>query len=158
MSFAKNRPMIVGLVLLGVAFAVSLTWMLMTNSHRAQRILFFPGQIDTRLQGEVRVVPRYGNTEDDVKVLVKEVILGPADLSRTRVVARETEVRALLVRGRTVYIDLDPRAMFLQEQLSLNLEEAFAAIRRTIGYNFHRIQDVVITVDGQLPWQPHFEI
>lgn len=158
MSFDQNRPLYVGLALLIAAFLISLIWMLIVTHDRAERILFFPGHINPRLHGEARIVPRHGDLERDVDEVVKELFLGPADLSMGRVVPQEAEVRALMVRGRTVYIDLEPRIMFLQDQLNLSLEEAFEAIGQTIQYNFRGVRNVVITVNGQLPGQPHFEV
>ena len=132
--------------------------MVSANSSRAERVLFFPGQVDPTLQGESRVVPRYGNTERDIEVLISEIFLGPVDLSRTRVVDKQSRVNSVIVRDRTVYIDINPETMFLQERLPLSLEEAFSAIGHTIGYNFRGIHNIVITVGGQLPQQPHFEL
>lgn len=150
--------MTVGFILLAAAFAISAVWMLLANSNRAERVLFFPGQIDPALQGESRVVPRHGDTERDIEVLISEIFLGPADLSRTRVVDRQSRVNAVIVREHTVYIDISPETMFLQQRLPLSLEEAFSAIEHTIGYNFRGIHNIVFTVGGQLPHQPYFEV
>lgn len=158
MDFNRNRPLFVGLILLATALVVSLSWMLVENRGRAERVLFFPGHIDAELKGEARVVPRQGNLERDVTVLVDEILLGPVDLSKSRILPMEASVRSLLVRDRTVYLDFAPEILFLQEQLGYSLEEAFDAVRRSVKYNFRGIRRVVITINGQLPGQPHFEV
>ncbi len=158
MELNRNRPLYVALILLGTALLISVTWMLVENHGRAERVLFFPGHIDVELRGEARVVPRHRELEPDVAVLVNEILLGPVDLAKSRILPMEAEVRSLMVRDRTVYLDFAPNILFLQERLGISLDEAFDAVRRTVLYNFRGIRRVVITVNGQLPNQPHFEV
>jgi hypothetical protein len=157
-NFDKNRPLFIGVMLLAAALLISLVWMLVGTNTSVERILFFPGDIDPVLHGESRLLPRYRNTDQDVRLLVQEIVLGPAVMGLARVVPRDLTVRSLMVRGGIAYIDFDAEILFRQESLNLTLEDAFAAIRETVQFNFRRIHTVVITIDGQIPGQPVFEL
>lgn len=158
MNFSTQRPLIVVSILLLIAFLTSTAWLVLETRRSVERVLFFPGTLEAGLQGEARLMPRHRDPDRAMRVLMDEIILGPAVLGLTRVVPRDTGVRSVMVRDGIAFIDLDGGFLPFQQSLLLSVDEALDAIRHTIQFNFRRIDAVVITIDGQLPGQPVFEV
>jgi hypothetical protein len=143
-------------ILLIVALLVSLLLFVLAPPERVRRTLFFPGTTDLSLRSESRLLPRTGNLKDDVRLVVEDVLLGPARIEHGRLVARSTEARSLILDGETLYVDLSSAAIDADNGVRIGLSEALQAIRRAVLYNFRSLNEVVITIDGQAPFEPAF--
>jgi hypothetical protein len=144
-----------GLLLL-FSFLLSLAFFLAFPPDRIRRTLFFPGATDLSLRGESRLLPRTRSQERDVALLVEDLILGPAEIDHGRVMPRGTAIRSLIVNEREVYIDLSSTAIDPEESVRLPLDRALGAIERSVIHNFRTLDTVLITIDGQVPFEPGF--
>ncbi len=158
MNFNTHKPLFVITILFFVALLTSTVWLIVGTRSSIERVLFFPGTLEAGLQGESRLLPRHRNLDRDVRILLDEIVLGPVVLGRTRVLPRETGIRSVMVRGGIAYIDLDGGFLAEQQFLLLSVDDALDAVRHTVEFNFRRITTVVITIDGQIPGQPVFEV
>lgn len=149
--FNRNRPAAIWGGAFALAFLLSLALFLALADGRFKVVLFFPVNISHKLSGEQRIVPRARNLDDNIETVVNGLILGPAELKFDRVVPAATKIRALMVKGSTAYLDFTPAILFPSEDVALPFEEALAAMRKSILFNFHTIRRVVFTVDGREP-------
>lgn len=154
--YAEDKALFMAAVMLVAAFLVSLVFYLALHSENSERVLFFPGNISDDISGERRVVTDFPGLQRDMEVLVEEVILGPTSLYRSRVLPKDTAIRVLMLRGNVLYLDLSRDALFGDDSVRLDFVESAAVLRRSLQFNFRSLEDVVITVEGQLPNQPYF--
>lgn len=136
---------------LAASLAVAIAFYIAFTPNRVERILFFPGAVERELAGEARLVPRTDDLESRVRMVVEELMYGPARIDRSRVVSQNTRSRSVIVRGTTAYVDLSTDILNTEEEaLPLSLEESLAAIRHTLQFNFRSIDRVVITIGGEM--------
>ncbi len=154
----KSGATIVSGAFLLLSLVVSLSAFALFNDGQVDRVLFFPGARTARVSGELRSLPALGDTRDDLRLLLNEVILGPAEIQHGRLVPRGTQVRSLIVNDGIAFVNFNEVILFEAPDQQLALEEVFDVLRRTIRYNFRSIERVVFTVNGQLPSQPFFQI
>ena len=88
--------------------------------------------------------------------MVEELILGPAQITHGRLLPRETEIQAVVLDEKSVYLDLSPDMMFGGEDVRLSVQEGLAGIRDTLLYNFRWLEQVTLTIGGQEPDVPAF--
>ncbi|MFP4375190.1 MAG: GerMN domain-containing protein [Spirochaetaceae bacterium] len=143
-------------LMLFASFVISVVFYVVLHLDSAERVLFFPGNISDDISGERRIVRNFPDPERDMEVLVEEVMLGPTSLYRSRVFPKGTSIRIFMVRDNVAYLDLSRDALFGDDSLQLEFNEAAAVLRRSLHFNFRSLEDVVITVEGQLPNEPPF--
>jgi hypothetical protein len=146
----RGKPAILGLVFLGV-LAFSLLFFLLLDNQGAARILYFPASAGRRMVAEERLLPRHWSLERDVTELAEGLLLGPTRHDALRIFPRGATVLSALVHGRTLYLDLSPRVLGEDPEVPLRGEEAFTAMARSIRFNFPRVREIVISIDGQIP-------
>jgi len=152
----QEKLLILGAILLLATFLISLTFFFVLQRDEAQRVLFFPGNISDEISGEERFVANYRDAERNMRVLVEEVILGPTSLYRSRVLPKDTRIQLFMLRDDVVYVDLSRDALQSDEAVRLDFGEASGVLKRSVRFNFRSVEDVVVTVDGQLPYEPYF--
>jgi hypothetical protein len=138
------------------SLVISLALYLLLGQERVRRTLFFPDLLSDEVHAEERIVTRRGASGEAVQLLLEEVILGPASINSSRVVPKTTKINALFIDDRTVYVDLSPRAIGDSPDVRVDFEKALDLLERNVLFNFRFVQDVVITVDGQVPYTPYF--
>lgn len=155
--YGQDRHLLIAAVMLVASFVIAVVFFLVLQSGDAARILFFPGNISNEISGERRIVTKYGDAERDMEVLLEEIILGPTSLYRSRVLPKATRVQLFMLRDDVAYVDLSREALFADESVRLDFGEAAQVLERSLRYNFRSLDDVVVTIDGQLPFEPYFE-
>jgi len=146
----RGRPAVIGYVILGT-FAVSLLVFFFTGYRRVERVLYFPREHGAGLVTEARFVTRHQGLPDNVTELVESVLLGPTRHDAARLFARGGSVRAALVRGHTLFLDLSSRILEDDPEVPLTGTDAINALDRSIRFNFPRLKEIVVYIDGQAP-------
>ncbi len=153
----RGRPAVAGAAFLGL-LALSLVLFLAPSPGRVRRVLFFPSTTTreapgkpARLVAEARLLPRHRDAGRDARELVDAVLLGPARHGEAPLFPAATTVRTLVVRRGVLYVDLSAQAAFPDPVAPVALEDAAAALRRTVRFNFPGIREIAFTVDGQVP-------
>jgi hypothetical protein len=149
------RIHLAGLLLLLAFVIAALIFWLFPPQHVA-RTLFFPGTTEMRLSGECRLVPRTSDQERAMELVVEELLLGPLLISHGRLFPRETAARALVLADGTAYVDLNTRAMLSDQAVRIPVADAIAAVRETLLFNFRSLEDVVVTIEGNVPFVPAY--
>ena len=151
----RDRLALVAALLWAAALGYSLIMLLPSNTGRERRVLFFPEAWEdggvTRLLGEVRYVPHRTAAGADLRVLVEETILGPADHRAQRLLPRSAEVISAHVRGGTAYLNLSRHAWFAAPPAPGSGAERLRALTAAIRFNFPRLQEVRMLIEGQEP-------
>ena len=103
------------------------------------------------LRDEVRYVPYRSRTSAAVRMLVEETILGPADHRTHRLLPREAEVISAHVAGEVIYVNLSHHAWLAATPVPSTGAERIQALHDTIRFNFPRLREVRILIEGQEP-------
>jgi hypothetical protein len=153
----RGRPAVAGAVFLAL-LALSLVLFLAPSPGRVRRVLFFPSTTTreapgtpARLVAEARLLPRHRDTDRDARELVEAVLLGPASHGEAPLFPAATTVRMLVARRGVLYVDLSAQAAIPDPSALVTLEDAAAALKRAVKFNFPGIREVAFTVDGQVP-------
>jgi len=149
----RGKAAIVGCVLVGT-LVISVLVFLLAGNGRVERILYFPREHGGGFVAERRFLTRRGSLEGNVTELVDGVLLGPARHDAARLFARGATVRAAMVRGQTLYLDLTSQVLDTDPEVPMPAQAAFEALDRSITGNFPRVRDIVLYIDGQLPRFP----
>ncbi len=134
---------------------VSFLWLVLFPLDLQEQVLFFPDTVSGRLRGEVRLMPKQDDERAAVAELIDELLLGPTGIHSTRLLPRSVSRQSTLVADDVVYADLSVEAAIFPGDVAL--EDALVAIRKSILYNFRKLSEVEITIDGEVPFEPPFE-
>jgi len=153
---ARGRPAaLIAAALWVAALGYSVFMAQPSVTGRERRVLFFPaltgGGGALRLIGEVRYVPYRAAAGADLRTLVEETILGPADHRAHRLLPRALEVISAHVRGRTAYVNLSRHVWFGATPVPSTGAERIQALTAAIRYNFPELQEVRMLIEGQEP-------
>lgn len=149
----RGTPAVIGAVFIGT-LGVSLLLFFLFGNSRVGRILYFPAPPSGRFVAELRLVPRHPSVEEDVKETADNVLLGPTRHGALRLFARGATVTAVMVSGRTLYLDLAPQVLADDPEVPLKGPDALSALTRSIRTNFPRFTEVIYFIDGQAPRFP----
>jgi len=149
----RGASSIVGAVFGGVLL-LSVALFLAFGNARVPRILYFPSQSGARTLAELRYVPRHGGLEASVAEAADNVLLGPTRPDAQRLFAAGATVAAVMVSGRTLYVDLTPQVLNEDPEVPLSASDALPVLTRCLRLNFPRFSRVVYLIDGQVPRFP----
>lgn len=116
-----------------------------------RRVLFFPTADSRKLTGEERRLPARHDLEDDVWLLIEELILGPAAPDLDRILPRKAHIEGVMFRDGTLYLNLSKDMILTDESTQYGLDDMILAVGNAVLFNFPRIKQLFIFVDGQQP-------
>ena len=119
------------------------------------RVLFFPEASTGRLVGERRFLPPRTGLTPQIELYVQELILGPANPLLTRIVSREVRLRSVIARDGQVYVNLSRQIIERQPDAPLSFDQSLQTIANGILYNFPKVRDLYLLVDGQIPGEKY---
>ena len=146
LQIASAAALLAALVISGVASTVF---------GAGRRTLFFPmvtgwgADRAVWLSAETRRVPTHGSLEANVRQLLEEVELGPAEPEHERLLGGGTRVAAVIVRRGTAYVDLTRE--ILDADAVLAAERQIQALATAVQFNFPRVRRTFVLIDGRLP-------
>lgn len=146
----RGRAAIVGYILLGT-LAVSVLAFFIVGDHRVERVLYFPREHGNGFVAEPRFLTRHRGLEASITELVNSVLLGPSRPEAARLFPRGATVRAVMVRGHTLFLDLTSQVLVADPEVPLTGAGAFDALGKSIRLNFPRVREIVLYIDGQVP-------
>jgi hypothetical protein len=148
------RPRILWLVLIGL---VVLTTLAATVSRPAIKpvSIWFPRARADGLGSELRYLPVRSSVEASVRELVEEQLLGPMSQDFLPIAYPSSAVRSVLVRGRTMYVDLGADILFgrllssgVYSEALLPPKDALALLEKTLSWNFSSWK-LFLTIEGK---------
>lgn len=152
----ENRRLL-WLVLLAAAFAVSLGTRLIWQPERVERVLFFPGTAEDTLTGEVRLLPRPESLRKDILNVAEDLLLGPSAIEHGRALPRTAHVNSVILSGDRLFLDISTEALFASDEVRADLSVGLDALYRTLSFNFRSLDQIVLTIGGQIPYEPPFD-
>jgi hypothetical protein len=141
-------------VLLIFLLLLSLTLYLLTKPWYP-RVLFFPEGTTGELVGERRFLPLRRGLAPQIELYVRELLLGPSNPLLDRIVPREVRLRSVVTRDGDVYVSLSRDIIELQPEATLSFDESLQAIANGILFNFPKVRDLYLLVEGQIPGEQH---
>ena len=157
LNFEKVSPPILYIVLF--TFVFSLVFFLVVGRDDVKRTVFFPKATpndlpeSSKLLGEVRFLPRQRTVEQNVRLLVEDLILGPVDMNHSRLLSQQTWVRGVIYERGNLYINLSKDIAEVSYGY-IPLEDQIQAIGNTVLFNFPGIRELYILIEGQIPVFP----
>ena len=116
-----------------------------------ERTLFFVEPVSKAVVMEHRLIAEKHDLEQNLELLIKDELLGPALLVQDSVFPTGTRLNHVLLRDGILYADLSIEAMFPSAHSGLNFEDSIRILRETISFNFPEIKTIVVTIDGSIP-------
>jgi hypothetical protein len=123
---------------------------------KARYYLEFPHAMNGRMIGEIRYAPYHFGLEKSALSLCREILVGPANYLSTDLLSKDTKIRSVLVRGRTLYVDLSSDLVFGQPSGG-SFRQSLEIFRKTIKKNLPGLGNVILTVDGFVPYADNSE-
>ncbi|MBR5916052.1 MAG: GerMN domain-containing protein [Spirochaetia bacterium] len=116
-----------------------------------ERTLFFVEPVSKAVVMEHRLIAEKHDLELNVELLIKDELLGPSLLVRDSVFPKRTRLNHVLLRDNILYADLSIEAMFPSAHSGLNFKDSIQILEKTISFNFPKIENIVVTIDGSIP-------
>ena len=154
MSLDRNNLRLIFGILFVFLLVLSLT-LFFVGKPWHPRVLFFPETSTGKLVGERRFLPPRSGLTPQIELYVQELILGPANPLLTRIVSREVRLRSVIARDGTVYVNLSREIIELQPGAPLSFDQSLQAIANGVLYNFPKVRDLYLLVEGQIPGERH---
>jgi hypothetical protein len=145
---------VAGVLVLVLLAGLALT---LARDRGDRRVLSFPALAAAGAGGpllfreETRRLPERAALAGELRLLVEEVILGPADHRAHRLLPRHTEVIAVHVKGDTAFVNLSRHVLFDPTPVPTTGHERLQVLRGTILANFRELSTVALLVEGQEP-------
>lgn len=80
---------------------------------------------------------------------MREWLLGPLELEHTHLFPRGTKLSAILLRQGRLYLDFTSPILLRGTAAALSVREISDVLDRGIGFNFPRIKEVILSVEGE---------
>ena len=123
-----------------------------------QAVFYYPVDNSTAVDAERRPVVRKSERHEDIRTFLEEWHSGPVTLAYGRPLVGRRPFRNVLVDGRTLYVDIRHEAF--EEPDTGQFRDPSATeelIRLNVMRNFPRIEEVRLTVDGQVPGSSYYD-
>ncbi len=156
----NSREYITSLVIgctLVLVILISVFFFYLPKRRWVKRVLFFPELNSENLSGEERYLPPGKFLEDNVKLLLEEVILGPADPAHERILPRSVDIESIMVRNGTLYLDLSREIIFSASEVNYSLDKMIGAVGSAVLFNFPQIDKLFLFINGQIPGERYAE-
>lgn len=156
LSNRAHRNAIAAVALIVIAVIVSSLFMAFAPYERVRRLYWFPDTVNNGVRAEWHLQPRRADLRQAVGLYVSEFALGPTSVRSQPLFGPATRVTSSIVNDGTAYVNLSWHAGFGIDGDETIVDDALALIERGVLHNFHTIDDVVITIEGQIPRTPRF--
>jgi len=113
------------------------------------RVFYYPNNAGTEIGAERRGIPMKKDIEEQLTVFLEELLLGPISLELAKALPKGTRIDNVAVVEAVAYVDLSRQALDIEKELPISYDEAFDNIRHNIEFNFLRIEEVALTIEGQ---------
>ncbi len=139
---------------LALSLLVSLLLFLLHGTDMQKQVLFFPEYRSSECSGEQRLLPTKPSTEQEIELLVREILLGPFEVNNVPLLPQESSIRTIMLRDYRLFIDFSIDVVFQAAEARLSFQEALNCVKKSITFNYPKIEQIVFTVNGE---QPEFD-
>lgn len=143
---------IIPLPLMGLILAalISIVWFFVFPKPYERVVLFFPHAIHKTLEGESRPVVYRSNTEDKIRVITQEMLAGSVDMIKIPIFDRSSSLSGVFYNGNTgnLIISINMDVSKNVQNITYPLEDALAALERSIRFNVPQVKEVIFTING----------
>ena len=141
-----------------LAFFLITLVMVLSGFGRIKQVLFFPLDNGKGYNAEQRMIPANHQMEKRIQRTVEELLLGPSVLEFEHIVPKGTKLQSLLVKEKVVYLDFSHDFFNENTGLIMPFQERVDYLKKNVLFNFPSLNEAVITIDGQQPLSPYYQI
>ncbi len=134
-------------------FLLSMTLYLVLPGGLSRVVLTFPHEITHDQEKEVRYLPFGWNSEHNQLLVVREVLLGPARNVHLRLFSRKADVRTVMERNGTIYVDLEKASFIPDPDVLYSPQMSLDVLEKTLKDNFDNVKAVEFFIDGHAPFE-----
>ena len=145
------------LILMGIFILLAII-LVNLGFGRLDQVYFFPLDNGSGYNGEERQIRRYSDKAERMEHTVKELLLGPSELELENIVPQGTKLQSLILRDKKVYLDFSRHFFEDFKGYSLPFQERLEYVEKNMIFNYPFLEEVVITIEGQLPLSPYYRI
>ena len=129
------------------------------GQQRREYVVSFPDTAGGAPHHERRILPQREDATARVETVVRELMLGPIALGAVPFIAEDARLNSVVVDDETAtaYIDFSADILFGMQMEEFPFDEVEVMVKHNIARNVRRIDEIVVTVEGQLPGVPRFE-
>ena len=157
--FNKDIYIYIGGLFLGLFF-FSLLFYFLKGDKLVMRTLFFPQivaleegheqQEDFKFKSESRLLPLLGSQEDNIRLLIEELLLGPIRVEIENLLPGNVRIISFYIDKETVRLNLSADLILYGFDPSLYTQKTLTDFfKKNICFNFRSIKKVQIFIDGQ---------
>ncbi len=149
MILDKENCVFMSAVLFFLFFVISIISFLFFSDGRVKRTMFFLSEKSHILVGESRQLPVMSTREEDVRVLMEDLILGPFNINNTAILPEGTRINSLFLRKKVLYIDLSDESVIFQHNVQISFSKICKGIEKTLRFNFPWIKKIQFSIHGE---------
>lgn len=143
-----TRKKIILVSVLFVSFITSMVFYF-SNNKRYTRVTYkFNYELSDKEVFEDRYIILKGSSADKLKVIVKELFLGPMSVFNKKIVPFDFRYNSLVYKNGIAYLDLPESIVTYNMKNYFSLEDSLELIKENILLNCNFIQSVIITING----------
>lgn len=160
-DWIRNRKVLgwIAVFVLTVLLALTVVHLTAVPSARTRHVFWFPDTTRSRLNPEWRFIPARESRRESIEVFLEELLLGPTRMGSIPYVRRDVKIRSVMLDDRDrLYLDFSPELIFGREDVEVSIDDLSEHLRKNLKHNFPFLDQVVITIDGQIPNVPRFRM
>ncbi|MDC7221356.1 MAG: GerMN domain-containing protein [Spirochaetales bacterium] len=142
-------------IILGAVFSFSLLLFLVFGPDKKRVMLFFPQDDYNAVSGDLHIIPRKHSREESMKALLAEALLEPYDYHLNETVPEGVVINSLIYdkEKEVLYVDLSLELLDLSESHSSEIDgdRMLAILEKNLRFNFSYLEQVLFTIDGEVP-------
>ncbi|MDC7235564.1 MAG: GerMN domain-containing protein [Spirochaetales bacterium] len=143
-------------VALMLVILITVTVLFNYEKGRNSYILFFPLDTMNGSNAEMRDVYRSSDKDRRLEIFINELILGPVSLKMNSFIPSGTKIRSFIWNDDVLYLDMNKEFIRDTASIPLDYEARISILKRNIQFNFPKIREISLTVEGQVPGSEYF--
>lgn len=152
-----NRNSKIVIIVIAAVFLFSLLTYQVFYNDKTRVVLFYPEKTTKEVKTEVVSLPSAGTGLDRVERMLNSLFSESVKYNLARLVPENTKLQGLVLNKGRLYINLSDEFLSDDSDRVLDYKTIFSVIRRNIRFNYGGIGKIIITVNGQLPYEPYYK-
>jgi hypothetical protein len=144
-----SQYMLIALCAAGLVFVLSIVLFYVDKGLVSRRVFFFPDTFSFKLRGEERFITNAGNSFEDVRKVVEELLLGPANPDVFRVFPQGTTLISMVAKERDLYLNFSSELLLKDNLATFPLEKRIMSCINTIRFNFPDLKKIYFFIHGE---------
>ena len=145
----KSSSYFLIILILLAGFISFLTWLIFFPGIR--RVYNYSSADGLKTYIEIRYAP-VKPVQGDIAYYIDELLLGPIQDLGVPIFVRGTKVNSCFERNGILYVDLS-KDLLADDPIRADFNKKFELFKENIKHNFGNIKEIVLFVDGKIPFE-----